>query len=513
MSLFASFSVVSGATLLSRVLGLLRDVLFFATFGTSIYGEAFLLAFTIPNLFRRMLGEGTLTSAFIPVFSESQLVNKNNWSLLNEVLSRLFVFLGCLSVFVAFFTLLTHQFAWFSNPKWYLANYLNGVTFFYVIFICASAILVGALNLRDRFLEGALSPVLLNLFLISALCFVGFNPDFSFGQKALFLSLAVVGAGLGQLYLPWFRLRKNFGWKFKWKFSHSSELSEVSSLFWVGAFGAAIAQVNILISRILAYTLDDPGGVSYLYMTARLVELPLGVFAIAISTILFPVLSRAASKGDKVLYQSSLFAGLRMISMLTIPSSIGLLLLGGLVISVLFEWKAFGESNVIMASEVLMIIAWTIPLYALSTFLIKSYHSQKNMKVPLRAALLSLLVNLVCSLTLMSAYGVIGLAWANLLAALAQFIFLYYKNPDLSWPSLLRNNQICLPKIFTAACGMFFSIQLIRVFFDTATNKLESLLQLSVFILVGAFVYFLVLMLLKFPLTGGKHLLSVISKN
>jgi len=199
--------------------------------------------------------------------------------------------------------------------------------------------------------------------------------------------------------------------------------------------------------------------------------------------------------------------------MLTIPSSIGLLLLGGLVISVLFEWKAFGESNVIMASEVLMIVAWTIPLYALSTFLIKSYHSQKNMKVPLRAALLSLLVNLVCSLTLMSAYGVIGLAWANLLAALAQFIFLYCKNPDLSWPSLLRNNQICLPKIFTAACGMFFSIQLIRVFFDTATNKLESLLQLSVFILVGAFVYFLVLMLLKFPLTGGKHLLSVISKN
>lgn len=513
MSLFASFSVVSGATLLSRVLGLLRDVLFFATFGTSIYGEAFLLAFTIPNLFRRMLGEGTLTSAFIPVFSESQLVNKNNWSLLNEVLSRLFVFLGCLSVFVAFLTFFTHQFAWFSNPKWYLANYLNGVTFFYVIFICASAILVGALNLRDRFLEGALSPVLLNLFLISALCFVGFNPDFSFGQKALFLSLAVVGAGLGQLYLPWFRLRKNFGWKFKWKFSHSSELSEVSSLFWVGAFGAAIAQVNILISRILAYTLDDPGGVSYLYMTARLVELPLGVFAIAISTILFPVLSRAASKGDKVLYQSSLFAGLRMISMLTIPSSIGLLLLGGLVISVLFEWKAFGESNVIMASEVLMIVAWTIPLYALSTFLIKSYHSQKNMKVPLRAALLSLLVNLVCSLTLMSAYGVIGLAWANLLAALAQFIFLYCKNPDLSWPSLLRNNQICLPKIFTAACGMFFSIQLISVFFDTATNKLESLLQLSVFILVGAFVYFLVLMLLKFPLTGGKHLLSVISKN
>lgn len=513
MSLFASFSVVSGATLLSRVLGLLRDVLFFAAFGTSLYGEAFLLAFTIPNLFRRMLGEGTLTSAFIPVFSDSQLVNQNNWSLLNEVLTRLFVFLGCLSVFVAFFTLLTHQFVWFSNPKWYQANYLNGVTFFYVIFICASAILVGALNVRDRFLEGALSPVVLNFFLISALCFVGFHRDFNFGQKALFLSLAVVGAGLIQLCLPWFRLHKDFGWKFKWKFSNSPELSEVSALFWVGAFGAAIAQVNILVSRILAYSLDDLGGVSYLYMSARLVELPLGVFAIAISTILFPVLTRAASKGDKVLYKSSFFTGLRMISMLTIPSAIGLLLLGELVISVLFEWNAFGESNVVMASRVLMIVAWTIPLYALSTFLIKSYHSQKNMTVPLRAALLSLLVNLVCSLTFMSAYGVIGLAWANLLSAFAQFTFLCVKNRELSWLSLVKNNEICLTKIFTAASAMFFSIQLTRNIFDAATNKIESFLQLSLFIFVGAIVYFLVLMLSKFPLAGGKHLLSLISRN
>ena len=248
-------------------------------------------------------------------------------------------------------------------------------------------------------------------------------------------------------------------------------------------------------------------------MTARLVELPLGVFAIAISTILFPVLSRAASKGDKVLYKSSFFAGLRMISMLTIPSSIGLLLLGELVISVLFKWKAFGESNVVMASEVLMIVAWTIPLYALSTFLIKSYHSQKNMKVPLRAALLSLLVNVVCSLTFMSAYGVKGLAWANLTAAFAQFAFLYCKKSELSWASLFRNNQVCLPKIFAAAGTMFFSIQLIGHGFDTVTDKLGLLFQLSLFILVGAFFYFLALMLLKFPLRGRKHLLSLISRN
>jgi len=499
--------------MLSRILGLLRDVLFFALFGTSVCGEAFLLAFTIPNLFRRMLGEGTLTSAFIPVFSEIHLVNKNDWYLLNQLLTRLFLFLGFLSLTVAFFSWIAHDFASFSNQKWYVANYLNGVTFFYVIFICASAILVGALNVKKRFLEGALSPVILNLFLIFTLLLLGIFDDLGFEQNALFLSFAVVVAGMIQLCLPWFRLRKNFGWKWKLSFSNSAKLSEVANLFWVGAFGAAIAQVNILVSRFLAYTLDDPGGVSYLYMAARLVELPLGVFAIAISTILFPVLTQAVNKADQKLYHSSFFGGLRMISMLTIPASIGLLLLGELIISVLFEWKEFGQNNVAGASEVLEIVAWTIPLYAISTFLIKSYHSNKNMRIPLKAASLSLFVNLGCSLVLMRICGVLGLAWANLLAAFVQSIYLYCKNPELSLLSLLKNSQICMHKVVAASFVMFFSIQFTRSLLDTASNKIEALGQLFMLIFTGGFIYFLVLMLCKFPLLGGKHLLSGIFRN
>ena len=135
--------------------------------------------------------------------------------------------------------------------------------------------------------------------MILALVFSGVIYNLNFSKCAVVLSLSVVFAGIFQLFLPWFELRKRFNWKWHLNFSQSSELNEVKALFWVGAFGAAIAQINILVSRLLAYFLEEQGPVSYLYMSARLVELPLGVFAIALSTILFPQLSRAISLGDE----------------------------------------------------------------------------------------------------------------------------------------------------------------------------------------------------------------------
>jgi putative peptidoglycan lipid II flippase len=491
------------------VLGLVRDILFFATFGTSLLGEAFLLAFTIPNLFRRMLGEGTLSSAFIPVFANLQKTDStvSEWKLLNQVVSRLFLFLGVLSALVALFSLASYQFNFFQTPKWHEAISLNGITFFYVIFICASAILVGALNVKKSFLAGAFSPVILNVFMILALFYVGIANRFDFSVCATILSFSVVLAGILQLFLPWYELHKRFHWKWNFNFSRSAELSEVGSLVWVGAFGAAIGQINILVSRLLAYLLDDQGAVSYLYMSARLVELPLGVFAIALSTILFPRMSSSLGKGDIKGYKSSFFRGLRMITMLTIPSAIGLFLVGDLVIKTLFEWKEFGGENVSMASEVLAIVAWTIPLYALSTFIIKSFHSQKNMKVPLQAAFISLLVNLVASLLLMKAYGVIGLAWANLFAAFFQFFYLCLKNDDLSVGSFISQNQLCAHKILLASLCMYVVVFYGKNITGFGDGKLALLGQLSVLIIGGMVSYFLPLILSKFYLSEGKPLL------
>jgi putative peptidoglycan lipid II flippase len=385
---------------------------------------------------------------------------------------------------------------------------LNGVTFFYVIFICTSAILVAALQVKGSFYAGAVSPIILNLFMIATLLTAGVIYELDFQISAVLLSLSVVVAGVFQLFLPWIELNKRFGWRWRFNLSKSKEIVEVGSLFWVGVLGAAVAQINILISRFLAYSLEHEGAVSYLYMSARLVELPLGVFAIAISTILFPKLAKASNRKDQESYLSNFYFGLRFILMLTLPSAIGLFLVGDLIVMVLFQWKEFTQHNVSMAYDVLKIVTWTIPLYALSTFLVKSYHSQKNMKVPLIAATLSLVVNLLLSLLLMFPYGVFGLAWANFFAALIQLLYLCMKCDALRLHVICSKHLVQVLMIFLATVLMFATIYLGRQFVRPSVQKWDSFLHLFFWMLIGVGTYFLALFLLKFPISGGKPLLS-----
>ena len=287
-------SLVSGFTVVSRLLGLVRDILFFSCFGISLIGDAFILAFTIPNLFRRMLGEGTLSSAFIPVYSDTnkELSKHHSDQILNQVVTRLILILGLIVVFICFFSWLAHRNGWHEETKWSDALFLNSIIFPYVIAICISAILVGALNVHGKFFAGAFSPVILNLCMMG--CLFTFSVYFSEGGLflAVCLCVSVLVGGFFQLILPWFQLRKQLSWKWRFDLSGSPGLERIKGLFFVGVFGAAVGQINILVSRFLAYSLEDKGALSYLFLSARLIELPLGVFAVSISTVFFPQLSQ-----------------------------------------------------------------------------------------------------------------------------------------------------------------------------------------------------------------------------
>ncbi len=499
MSILANLSLVSSATLLSRVLGLLRDILFFAVFATSIYGEAFLLAFTIPNLFRRMLGEGTLSSAFIPVFSGliSKSEQKSAWSLLNQTLTRLLTYLGILTMVVCFLSWAIFEFEFFTKTKWLVASLLNCTTFSYALLICGASLLIASLNVRGKFIEGASSPIILNsvliIFLISGILFQISNL-FHF---AFLLGIGVLLAGISQFLLPWLSLKKNTDWKWQIDFNKSEALLEVNALFWVGAFGAAVAQINILISRFLAYSLEDPGGVSLLYISARLIELPLGIFAIALSTVLFPELAKSSNLGENSEYQKSFFFGLRLICALTIPATIGLYFLPDLIIGVLFQWNNFGSSEVSQATEVLKIAAWTIPAYAISTFLVKALHSKKRMKAPFHAALVSLFVNTILSILLMSDLGVIGLSIANLVAAYAQCVFLASKC-EFSFNAVFDSKRIDLPRILISVLSLVCVLISGRMILDGGSDKLEMVLQLACLLILGILSYMSTLFVLKF---------------
>ena len=249
--LFSNAFLLSGLTVLSRFLGLARDILLFTVFGTSIYGEAFILAFTIPNLFRRMLGEGTLSSAFIPVYASSLKTKSLQaaFDLLNKVLSRLAVALCFLVLFVCLGSFFFSSF--WAEPKWSIASYLNSLSFGYVALICCAAIMVGALNSHGRFAAGGISPILLNLSMIVTLLVFGVWKNLSLYEVAVYLSGAVVIGGLIQMFLPAIELRLKLKWVFKLDLGTSDALDKVNQIFWIGALGAAVTQVNILVSRFL----------------------------------------------------------------------------------------------------------------------------------------------------------------------------------------------------------------------------------------------------------------------
>ena len=494
-------SLVSSLTLLSRILGLGRDVLFFSCFGASLIGEAFILAFTFPNLFRRMLGEGTLSSAFIPVFSDTLRAKSKEKALflLNQVTSRLLVFLGLASLLVCVVSNYASGSALLDQAKWAEGLFLNSLSFGYVVLICGSAILVGALNSTGRFFEGAISPVVLNLFMILSMVAGKFIFGLDLPELAVVLCICVMLAGVVQLLLPWLKLRSSLNWKFRLTFSGSAEMDQIKSLFWVGALGAAVGQINILVSRFFAYSLDESGGLSYLFLSSRLVELPLGVFAIAISTVFFPEMARAVSGGDRFKFLESVHKGLRLTAGITIPAAVGLAILAEPILTTLFQWGEFGKEEVLDASEILRIASAGLPFYAISTFLVKVYHSKKRMSLPLQAAVISLTANLLFSLFLIGEYKVHGLAWANVLAAMMQTLYLVFRLEEISLKTLLGYQPLHLFTILLSASTMALVVWMAQQLIFIPSNKVENLFYLFLTIPLGLVTYGACLSIFRFP--------------
>ncbi len=496
-----NISVVGVLTLVSRFMGLARDVLFFSAFGASVYGEAFILAFTLPNLFRRMLGEGTLTSAFIPVYTETFKVNSqlHAFRLLNQVLSRLFAFLFVCTVFVCSLSFAASEFNWLSHSKWTDASFLNSIIFGYVLFVCGTAVLVGTLNTHGSFSAGGFSPIILNLSMISVLLYYTFNQNIELNSLSIYLCLSVLLAGLTQFFMPFWELRRKQNWNFRFDLNESPGLIRIKKIFWIGAIGAAVAQINILVSRLLAYSLDETGGVSYLFLSSRLIELPLGVFALSISTVLFPELAKSATLQNRGPFLKSFFYGFRLTLAITLPAAIGLGCLAEPILSVLFQWGKFGKEEVMIAADILIISVAGLPFYAISSFMVKAFHSEKNMKPPVKSAVFSLLVNILLSLLLMDSAGARGLALANVLAALIQTTYLIFHFNGFRMIHLTKKRPvfffpIILSSLFMTAIVLVFDSWIVSEF-----NDLSNFMRLVILLPAGAFSYFIAITTLGFP--------------
>ena len=501
MSKFSrNLSLVSSLTAFSRILGLLRDILFFSFFGSSAVAAAFILAFTLPNLFRRMLGEGTLSSAFIPVYAENLqshglgVANR----ILNQVLSRLGLLLLLLSLVVCLFSWLGWQ-TWLTDEKWKDGAFLNAIVFPYVLCVCMSAILVGALNTHRSFFAGAFSPIILNLSMIGSMMVGKWVLGAEGMELATSLGVGVVVGGLLQLSLPWIQLKNHQGWNWNFDLSDSAQLSKIKTLFWVGALGAAVAQINVLVSRVLAYSLDDQGALPYLFLSARLIELPLGVFAVALSTVLFPELARSSGQADTKGFEKHFARGFRLTFSVTLPAAIGLGLLAEPILSVLFQYGLFAGEDVEQAARVLMVSVVALPIYALSAFIVKAFHARKQMKPPLWAAIASFVINVVLCLFLMEEYGVIGLAWANVGAAFVQLVCLLFQFKEVPLWFYIKPSPFfalgCILSSLVMGAALFF----LRSSLGLEDSRVGDIWTLCLLIPVGVLVHFLALWACGFP--------------
>jgi len=495
---FKNIVVVSLSTVGSRVLGLMRDILIFAALGASAWNDAFILAFTLPNLFRRLLGEGALTSAMVPILSDvlQRAGRSEAFAFFNQVLLRLLMVLSALVVSgIVLFGLLARSHL--LPERWTLVAGLAVALLPYMIFICLAAIMSAGLNLFGRFAAAASTPMLLNLAMIGTLV-TGMWLSDDQTRLVYWLCGGVLFGGLLQLLLPAWDLARQ-GWRPHLAKRTSTEISELWQLFLPGLMGAAILQVNILVSRLLAYSLDE-SAVSVLYLASRLMELPLGIFTVAVTTVFFPLLARAMSDRDDDAFVGALAQGMRLVVGISLPAGVGLSVLGEPILELLFRWGAFSTQNVAQTIPLITIYGFGLPFYSAATFATRGLHACKDMKTPMRIAGLCLLVNLSSGFVLMQFYGASGLAAGNVLAAIAQSLCL--------WRALSKHrNEIgflhlrgAFVKILCAAVAMGFFCMLGHALVQSfgLADKLNAAVIVGVFVPSGAALYFGLLYLLKF---------------
>ena len=431
---FKNISVVATATMVSRFLGLGRDVLVTAVFGTAALASAFYLAFTLPNLFRRLLGEGALTAAFIPTLHDEMKTGQRPgaFALVNTVASWLFVVTGAVVVSAMAAILLVQRFApelagWGLDAatarRWLDAADLAVILFPYLICVCLAAVFSAALQTLQRFLEPALSPIWLNLSMITLLGGAAFGGWAGSAQeKMLWLCGGALLGGLLQLIVPAGALMRE-GWRPRFDLSVNEPLRKITRLMGPTVFGSAIYLINISVSRMIGLSLND-SAVAVLSLATRLMELPIGVFAVAISTVVFPLISKYAAAGDWTGLANSYRKGMRLILVINIPAAVGLIVLATPIIRLLFERGEFRAGDTLLMQPVLVVFAMGLPFFSFVTIVLRAYYAQKDTTTPVHAALISFAVNLVLSLVMMKPLGTVGLALASNVAVLVQAVYL-----------------------------------------------------------------------------------------
>jgi putative peptidoglycan lipid II flippase len=414
-------------TICSRILGYIRDMFVANLFGVGIFADAFYAAFRIPNLFRRMFGEGSFSAAFIPVFSHYLHTKDKDetQNFLNAIFTVLLIILVVISIFgIVFSPILTKVLVWgFSdNPvKMQITIELTRLMFPFIVFICLAAFLLAILNTLHSFFIPALAPSSLS---VSEIFYIlAISPLILPGNQIKGLALSVILGGALHFFVQYPKL-KHLGWhlKFKINLKHPG-IKQVALLMIPSLVGLSVDQINAFVDNICASFLGN-GPVSALYYSNRLMQMPLAVFGLAFATASLPAMSKAYAKKDIVTLKNSLNYSIRFTIFTLMPAAVGLMVIGLPIVKLLFEHGKFNALGSIMTNKALFFYSLGLPAYAISKIFANAFYSFQDTKTPVKTAIVAMIVHVFLCIILMKPMGVRGLALSTAVSSYFNFIIL-----------------------------------------------------------------------------------------
>jgi putative peptidoglycan lipid II flippase len=488
-------------TMVSRVLGLVRDQLTAGVFGASVVGSAFIFAFQIPNLFRRLLGEGALTAAIVPVLADKSVKDGKPAALgfLNFVLRKVFPWLlGLMMIGIG--SALLWALVWPADAP---AATLTAICMPYMPLICVAALFTSAVNLCGRFGLAEIAAGVLNLCMIVALGLFGENFATDDMGKAVWLCAGALLGGAFQLLIPLWGLRQE-GWTRRLSHADEAAWTALRIAFLPAALGAGVQQVNVLISRAMAYNVSD-AGLMYYYIANRIVELPIGLFSASIAVVIFPALANAFASRDVPALARNYARGMRLVLAINVGAAFGLAVLAVPIVQLLFQYGRFNVGNCLATSHLLVLFAIAMPFYAMISIVTRALNVAGQTKVTLIAAIHALVVNAVGSgVAVWMGKGVEGLALANAISTLWQYLVLrhYLKKhaPEFLAESLLKPAiQVIVGSVILAIISFQGYTFLHNSFSGHLNEKLNLILSMGVAGLAGMVFYAIYLDKLGYP--------------
>ena len=497
MNLIASTSTFSFFTLISRVLGYFRDILIAIFLGTSVYADAFFVAFRIPNTFRRLLSEGTFNAAFVP--SYAGLVAKNK--LLAQSFAKNifnFLFVGLLLI-ILIAEIFMHQIVFVIAPGFSdnlelvnLTTKLCRITFPFLFFVCLASFFSAILNTHNKFGFAAAIPIILNVILISSLLISKYIDL----PEVELLSYAVTFAGLVQFISLIFYTKKYFKFSIEFKLSMNKKLKFFFKKLLPSVLSSGVVQINILIGTIIASF--QSGAVSYLYYADRLYQITLAIAGIAVGTVILPELSKKIKLNNYKLAQDLQSKSINLCLFISLPAAVGLYIASYDIVNALFGYGSFTEISVKNTSAALKFFAIGIPAFALLKIFSSFYFARNNTQTPFHLSVIVVVINLVLSIYLFRIIGFIAIPIATTISTwiiVFAYIFKFVEKDIHKFDNIFFRKII---KMFLSSALMaIFLIYMISFLADKLIYD-SSLKILYLFLIVGLsiVVYFLISVLI-----------------